>query len=381
MANQFTTVTNQGFISRLMGSIVGFFVGPILVIGAIVLLSWNEGRAVHALNGLSDASRSLVEADAAAVSPANEGKLVHVVGPATAAAAIDDPVVGAKFTGQVAAVRKAEMYEWKETSHSTTHDKLGGGTETVTTYTYDKVWADHAIDSSQFKQPDGHTNPAMPITGATWVASDAKLGGYGLGVDTVKLLTLATALTPDAPDGWTASGGALYKGQPGAPAIGDERLSYTGLASGSTLSVLAAQSHGGFGPYVTSNGYQVEMARLGNQPAAAMLAEQKKTEGVITWVLRGVGFLGMFLGFAMFFGPLSTFVAVVPLLGSIARGAAGLAAFVLAIPLTLVVIAISWIVFRPLLGIGLLVAAAALLYGLQRLHRSRHPAPAIQATA
>ena len=42
MVNQFTTVTNQGFFSRLMGSVVGFFVGPILVIGAIVLLSWNE---------------------------------------------------------------------------------------------------------------------------------------------------------------------------------------------------------------------------------------------------------------------------------------------------------------------------------------------------
>jgi len=381
MAGQFTTVTNQGFFSRLMGSIVGFFIGPILVIGAIVLLSWNEGRAVHALNGLSDASHALVEADATAVSPANEGKLVHVAAQATASADIDDPDVGAKFTGQVAVVRKAEMYEWKQTSHSTTHDKLGGGTETVTTYAYEKVWAGRAIDSSEFKHPEGHTNPPMPISGASWAASDAKLGAFTLDADTLTLLTLATPLTPDAPDGWTAAAGFLYKGQPSAPAIGDERTSYTGLANGSTISVLAAQSHGGFGPYVTKNGYQIEMAQLGDQPAAAMLADQKKTEGVITWVLRGVGFVAMFIGFAMFFGPLSTFMAVVPLLGSIARGAAGLAALVISIPLTLVVIAIAWIVFRPLLGIGLLVAAAALLYGLGRLHRRRNPAPAIQAAA
>jgi len=379
MANQFTTVTNQGFVSRLMGSIVGFFVGPILVIGAIVLLSWNEGRAVHALNGLGEASHALVEADATTVAPADEGKLVHVVAAATASADIDDPDVGAKFTGQVAVVRRAEMYEWKETSHSTTHDRLGGGAETVTTYTYTQGWADRAIDSSQFKHPEGHANPPMPIGGARWTASDAKLGAYALDADTLKLLTLATPLTPDAPDGWTAAAGYLYKGQPSAPAIGDERTSYAGLANGSTISVLAAQTHGAFGPYVAKNGYQVEMARLGNQPAAAMLAEQKKTEGLITWVLRAAGFAAMFLGFAMFLGPLSTFMAVVPLLGSIARGAAGLAAFVISIPLTLVVIAIAWIVFRPLLGFGLLVAAAALLYGLGRLHRSRHPAPAIQA--
>src|ERR1700677_714061 len=102
MSNQFTDVTNQGFFSRLMGSIVGLFVGPILIIAAIVLLSWNEGRAVHALNGLADAQHALVEADATAVSPANEGKLVHVVAPATASAEIDDPDVGVKFNGDVA---------------------------------------------------------------------------------------------------------------------------------------------------------------------------------------------------------------------------------------------------------------------------------------
>jgi hypothetical protein len=277
--------------------------------------------------------------------------------------------------------RKAEMYQWEEKKHSTTHDQLGGGQQTVTTYTYDKVWADHAIDSSAFKQAESHANPAMPITSAEWTASDAKLGAYTLDPATVKRLDLTTALAPDAPDGWTGSSGALYKGKPDAPAVGDERVSYTGLASGQVITVLAAQTHGGFGPYVTKNGYQVDMAKVGAQPAATMIAAQKNTEGVITWILRGVGFVLMVVGFAMFLGPLSTFAAVIPFLGSIARGAAGLAAFVVSVPLTLVVIAISWIVFRPLVGIGLIIVAAALLYGLARLHRSRHPAVAAPAPA
>jgi Flp pilus assembly protein TadB len=83
----------------------------------------------------------------------------------------------------------------------------------------------------------------------------------------------------------------------------------------------------------------------------------------------------------MFLGPLSTFAAVIPIVGSIARGAAGLAAFVVSLPLTLVVIAVAWIGFRPLIGVGLLVLAALLLYGLSRLHRSRHPAAPATAPA
>ena len=60
--------------------------------------------------------------------------------------------------------------------------------------------------------------------------------------------------------------------------------------------------------------------------------------------------------------------------GSIARGAAFLAAMVVAVPTTLVVVALSWIVFRPVVGIGLLVAAVALLAGLRWIHGKAHPA-------
>lgn len=59
-------------------------IGPLLVIGAIALLWWNEGRAVQAIVGLKDAASQVVEAEASGPSPANDNKLVHVVGAATA---------------------------------------------------------------------------------------------------------------------------------------------------------------------------------------------------------------------------------------------------------------------------------------------------------
>jgi hypothetical protein len=59
--------------------------GPLLIIVALVLLWWNEGRAVRAIVGLCEAASQVVEAPDSGPLPANDRKLVHVIGLATAA--------------------------------------------------------------------------------------------------------------------------------------------------------------------------------------------------------------------------------------------------------------------------------------------------------
>ena len=102
-----------------------------------------------------------------------------------------------------------------------------------------------------------------------------------------------------------------------------------------------------------------------------MLADKRSSESLLTWILRAVGGALIFIGLTMFLNPLSTFASVLPFLGSIVRGAAAAISFVIALPLTLVVIALSWLAFRPLIGGGLLVVAAGALYGLWRWHQGR----------
>jgi hypothetical protein len=77
MSDHFTETTSQGFFSRIGQSLLGIIIGPLLVIGAIVLLSWNEGRAVQAIVGLKDAASQVVEAEGSGPSPANDNKLVR----------------------------------------------------------------------------------------------------------------------------------------------------------------------------------------------------------------------------------------------------------------------------------------------------------------
>jgi Transmembrane protein 43 len=121
-----------------------------------VFLSWNEGRAVQAIVGLKDAASQVVEAEGSGPSPANDNKLVHVVGTATAQSPIEDSQAGITFAGQVAVALRAEMYQWKEEKKEDTQNNVGGGTTTTTTYDYSRVWSDKPINSSEFKHPENH---------------------------------------------------------------------------------------------------------------------------------------------------------------------------------------------------------------------------------
>src|SRR5258708_39965505 len=75
-----TEVTTTGWLQRIGQSIVGALIGILLVIGSIILLWWNEGRAVEAIRALDRGAKQLIEAQADAVDTAKEGKLVHLSG-------------------------------------------------------------------------------------------------------------------------------------------------------------------------------------------------------------------------------------------------------------------------------------------------------------
>ena len=55
------------------------------------------------------------------------------------------------------------------------------------------------------------------------------------------------------------------------------------------------------------------------------------------------------------------YTSYVPILGSIVGGAVGLISFILGLAISLVVIAVAWLRYRPTLGITLLVIVAALI--------------------
>lgn len=368
-SDSYTEVTSESWFSRIGGAIKGVIFGVVLFIAAFPLLFWNEGRSVKTYKTLKEGGGAVVAAAAERIDPANEAKLIHVTGKADMSGTLTDPVFGVSAKA-LKLSRTVEMYQWEEKTEKKTKDKLGGGTETVTTYTYSKEWSGRLIDSSGFKKSSEHQNPgAMPYASAQQVAPEVTLGAYVLSpslvgkINTYESLPVGSDTSlPEALKGKVKlSGAGYYVGaDPASPQIGDTRITFK-VANPTEVSVIAKQTGKTFAPYATKAGGTIELLQAGAHTAAEMIQKAQADNAMMTWVLRFVGFLVMLIGLVMIFKPLSVVADVVPILGSIVGAGMGFIAFLIAAVLSLTTIAIAWIVYRPLLGVILIAVAVGLL--------------------
>ncbi len=394
MNDSFIETTSVSWFGRIKRSVGGVVIGVLLIVGMVFLLFWNEGRAVQTAKSLAEGSAAVVSVSADAVDPANEGKLVHVSGPVTTTAMPTDGDFGISQES-VRLVRTAEMYQWKESSKSETKTKIGGGEETVTTYSYSKEWDDDAIDSSSFKQPSGHANPSMEITSRSFQIPDGKLGAFTLHTPVIDKIYGGDNLPvpADQVDKIDAAyggnqrvsvvDGRIFLGfNPTAPVIGDYRISYEYVPIG-IISVIGQQIGALFSPYQTIAGDQLLMVDTGNVPADKMFADAISTNIMITWILRLVGLVLLILGFSMLLAPIAVLADFLPFLGSMVRMGTGLIALLLGIFVGATTIAVAWFFYRPVLAIGIFAVGALIAAGIIYLGRRRRAAvvaPAQSAT-
>lgn len=365
----FTETSTEGYGSRLGGSLVAALIGLILIPVAVVLLYWNEGRAVDAIRALGRGEAAIVEVNADAVDRGSNGRLVHVSGMLQPTTPAHDPVFGVTGDGLVRLSRSVEMYQWEEESTTRSQQSLGGSKTTEKTYTYKRAWSAQPVNSGNFKVPGGHQNPPMPQRPATFDAGGVKIGAWQVDPSVLNKLTEFTPLPVQSapPAGYQVSGDGFYQGQdPAQPAIGDLRVTFSAVAA-QTVSVAAAQASGVLTAFRDANGYTIALAEPGVVSAAALFHDEKKSEATLTWILRGVGFAVMLIGFVCMTRPLTMLFAVVPFLESLVGAGAFLAALTLAIPVTLLTIALAWILHRPLIGGVLLVGAIAAWFLLRQL--------------
>ena len=379
MPDSFTETTSTSWLSRIASSIVGVLFGIVFVIGAIILLFWNEGRAVQTARSLSEGGHLVVDVAPAPVDPGNDGKLIHVSGDATAKAPIVDQAF-AVSTVALHLVRVAEMYQWEEEKHQESHQSLGGSEQTVTTYTYKKVWSDRPIDSQAFRHPEDHTNPQKRYGRLSLTATDATLGDFKLDAALLTLLPTGTPLQLDPPAATALKArlsnaqifdGKIYLGaDPDNPKIGDYQISYTYAALG-PVSAIGRQTGSGIAQYQTKAGDRLLMAGLGLQSAADMFKQAEEENTVLTWVLRFVGVIVMWLGVFLFLRPLVVVADVVPLIGSVLGAGAGLIALAFTMVGAGIVIALAWLWYRPLVALAALAIGVIAGIALHRMAAGR----------
>lgn len=403
-----TETIRESWISRLGNSIRGVLVGVVLFVAGFPVLFWNEGNSVRTAKALAEGEGACVALDSvASVDQDYEGRLVHATARAETAAVLADEEFGVSANA-IRLERQVEMFQWEEESSTSEKKNLGGSVTKTTTYTYHKTWSDSLIDSSDFKEA-GHDNPAaMPYESLERVAEEVRFGAFRLNERQIDRIGggQELALAPDyacpvasaqrmgnvlyipgavaavaATVAATGSAGTnatneatvtnaavAVRNVASAPQVGDVRVTFR-VVLPHVVSIVARQRGDTFSAYVAKNGKKVDLLAEGTRDAAEMFAAARRGNAIMTWILRFVGFLLMYMGLSAVLKPLSVIGDVVPFIGTIIGMGAGLVAGTVALACALVTIAIAWIFYRPILGIVLLAAAGFLVWRL--MNRAR----------
>ena len=364
-----TETTSQSWFSRLGNSVKNVFFGFIFIIGSIILLFWNEGRAVKTDQSLKEGAAAVVSVSAESTDPANEGKLIHFSGEARTPSILTDTDFG--VGGSALKLRRiVETYQWEEDTKSDTKEKLGGGTETTTTYSYSQDWSDAIIDSSGFKESQTHQNPkSKKYENKNFIAQNVSVGSYVIPDDLLESLsgfqpfTITQEMLNSLPYAMQEKleliGNMIYvqTGDTTAPQVGDTRVRYE-IITPQPLSIISKQSQSTLTPYTTKNGRTISMIQLGSKSAKEMFEGAVAANNVMTWVLRLVGTILMYAGLRMVFGVLPIVAAVIPFFGRVVGAGMSVVSGLLTIIGASITIAVAWIVYRPLIGIALLAVSA-----------------------
>lgn len=454
-----TEATSQSWFSRLGDSFKGIVTGFLMIVVAIALMFWNEGRTINRYKTLKQGQETCVNVKSDEILAENDGQLIYTTGELKTDEVLTDSVFSQVSVNALKLKRKVEMYQWEETITEHTEKNMGGSTTTTQTAFYHQKWSDSVINSATFME-SGHENPhSMPFESGEQLATYATLGEFdataliplanksktwkpeenkdetatetvpaeGTPAETAPVTTpketvtessatadtvpaegivpmdtiatpaptakatpatvtpatevpaiTATATNPvveqtaetsanvvtnlvtgNNPNEPKIAGNYFYIGQnPASPSIGDVRVSYSYVPNG-PVSVVAGQLDGKLVTQQLDHGTLLLLAD-GTVSVDKMFADAQKSNTILAWLLRGLGFILVMAGLNMIFKPLSVIADIIPILGSLVGGATGIVAFLLAAVISLVTIGISWLYFRPMIGIPLLVVAVAL---------------------
>lgn len=351
----------------------GIIVGLILIVVFTVVLFNNEGRAVNREKALENIDEA-VEISSTGTSSQADGTLVILSGDLSVDEMLKDEAFGITApTDTIKMEKKVSMYQWVESSETDDNDN--------TTYDYDTKWVDYLVDSSDFAYESNHRNPeAMIYTSEDFIAEDVLLGDYYLDDAFVNQLNkyepyknmevpavnLMHQITENkifiSADG---------KSNISSPDIGDYLIEFE-IVSAEKITAVGAKSGSNIISYHTKNGNLNEVS-YGIKDKAVLKQEKIDENNKMTWAIRIGSVFALMLAFGMLFSPLTKLFGRIPILGNIVNGGIALVGGILGGAWGIVVIAIGWLYYKPLLAIGLIVGVIAIIVLVSRARKDKAP--------
>eukprot|EP00092_Neocalanus_flemingeri_P003678 GFUD01003952.1.p1 GENE.GFUD01003952.1~~GFUD01003952.1.p1 ORF type:complete len:406 (+),score=125.46 GFUD01003952.1:100-1317(+) len=340
-------------------------IGMVMVLVGGGLLFWNEGRAVRTSVALAEGLRDvLIPETLDVVFEENNGALVLVGGALT----IEDSLTDEFYGISVPAVKMrkvVQVYQWYETedAHNQNIDTGDHDTHVEKSYSYDTDWFDQHIDSSNFANTLGHHNPHLdswPANSSLLTNSRVKIGGFLLGTDAKEKFSEFKPFTSDSRP--HSAGVKIYAGlyyhcrNVWEPEVGEHRVqfSYAGR-HGDQFTVVGRQAGREVRPYQTEAGEELLLLQAGLKEAGEVFHAEQISNRTATWVYRLAGWFVAFLGLSCLSSLLEMMMDQYPIMRRmVALGVTSLH-FSVSITLSLSIIGLGWLWYRPLLGLALLL--------------------------
>ncbi|MBR6275331.1 MAG: TMEM43 family protein [Prevotella sp.] len=382
--------TTVGYGSRVGSSFRGIGAGFMLFIAGTALLWWNEGRVVKTDKMLNEAEDVTVELETIdRIDPEMDGRLVYATGFANTQDSLVDPKFGVGATA-VRLARSVEYYQVVEKAHKESKDKLGGKEEITTTYTYREEWTNSPVQSSEFHDPAYQKKNFVMTTAESenWQAEKVTFGAFVLNERQIQSIRgdVPVALNIDSATlvAWNkecqqvvrrqyggktdsmqlvhVSDNQVYYGfSPSSPAVGDVRITWTKVMP-AKVTIIAKQKDNTFTNFKAKNGKTFSTLQMGTRDADEIYEGAHESNHAMMWIFRIVGILMVIGGLKGIFAFIETILKVVPFVANIIGWGVGVVCTVIGIVWSLIIIALAWLFYRPLIGISLLAVAGFLVW-------------------
>ncbi|MFZ2957662.1 MAG: TMEM43 family protein [Candidatus Ozemobacteraceae bacterium] len=302
-------------------------IGTLMFLLTFQIISWNERMVLSARAFINDSRKQLVSISPDRIDPANEGKLVYIVGK-TSSKPLQDFEFGISAEGFL--LRRIEqMYQWDEVCETKTDRRGSQILKSEKSYRQSKVWHEERINSDRFQSPEKHRNPsAFSSIPKTIVAETVSLGAFTLRPDLVRkiireeILPIAK-LPPSLPPSLASSrytaqkpvihNGAIYfGGDPLNPQIGDRRILFV-IARPQQISLITGQKGNGFLPFRAPGTGEVEILNIGSYSSESLLSQCPDADESESWGLRFLGFILLSIAFPLILTPLTSIIDIFPI--------------------------------------------------------------------
>ncbi|MEE3343632.1 MAG: TMEM43 family protein [Bacilli bacterium] len=344
----------------------GILGGLLLLLVGIGLLWWNEGRTVKAQSGINEAKKNYTQIKNDKIDSKYDGKLIATNGEIDLSESED--LKDEKFGISVKSTklqRYIEMYQWEEKCETDDDDNKK--------CTYEKVWNDAIIDSTKFEE-SGHTNPGtMPYDAEMHLNDKAKLGKFRIPVDLIDKLSTNKTKTEEelnkeynkSVENLNISGKYLTNAEKiEEPEIGNIRISFK-YSDTKKISILAVQIDDTFKQYTSKKGKVIYKIKEGTYTGEEILMQMTKENKFFKWLWRIIGTLLVIASIGSLFDPIQKLANFIPIVRNIVSIGISLVSFVVGLAISLLVIAIAWFRYRPLLSISLIIVIIGLLVFLK----------------